>query len=323
MNWTIFAGIDQQITQPLQTAVTSVAGQFLSAINSGPVLAAVTVFLAILGYAIAAGRVGEPFRDPWLQIARAGLVAFLVGTANYNQYVTNLFLTQIPNDISSALGGSGAVSASVFDQIWNKSYGAGLSILKNASWFDFSTEILVVAFWFAAAISIGIAFLLWMIGKLLLGLFVAVGPVVVPMFLFSALRSIFERWIGALISALFLMIFTVVLLTVLTQAETGLLASVKNAGTSGNAQEQVQVLFSPLILFLIVALVLTQIPGAATALAGGLHFHAHQISSRAFGTAHGAVQGAARGARQIAGGGAAAMGRVVGRSMSFASRRSP
>jgi type IV secretion system protein VirB6 len=137
-------------------------------------------------------------------------------------------------------------------------------------------------------------------------LFVAVGPLIVGMFLFPATRSIFERWIGLLLSMIFLQVFVVSLLVMLMAAENALLANIDSAA-NGNPFAQVQVLFGAIILLIFVSVAVVQLPGAATAFAGGMQFHANVLARETFGRSLTLASGAARGAVRLA----AAQGRAA------------
>jgi len=320
MNWQIFAQLSGLIQPPMVAAAQNVVGSMISAV-AGILQSVLAVYIAFAGYQMFTGHMAEPARDVWLRIVKGAFVVFLLTAGNYTTYVTNLVLTGIPQDISTALGGNG-VSAAIFDHIWNVAFKGGLLVSKQANWYDFGIEGLVLAYWFAAVIACVLCFAIWQSAQILLALIVAIGPLVCPMLLFNATRSVFERWIGALLGMLFLQIMVIVLLTVLVQAENSLL---QGAFASTNVIAQMQGLFAPIIMFGIAALLVWQLPGAATALAGGMHFHAYALHQATFGkAAAGASVGATalgslakRGAKAGASGVARAYGRAVGRPLSL------
>jgi type IV secretion system protein VirB6 len=317
MNWTLFTSIATQIETPLLNAVSNVANSLIAAV-AAPFQAALCVYIAMLGFMIASGRVSEPVRDTWGRIAKGAGVAFFLTAGAYNQYVQNLFLNGIPNDIANTITGAtgGQIGADSFDHIWNKAFAGGLAVWKNIGTFDFGLAIVICIYWFAAAVATAFGFLIWLVSHILLGLFVAVGPLIIGMFLFPATRSIFERWVGLLLSMIFLQVFVVSLLVVLITAENALLANIDSAG-NGNPFAQVQVLFGAIILFIIVGVIVVQLPGAATALAGGMQFHANVLARATFGRSLTLASHAAGGAVRLT----AAQGRAVRRR--FTARPTP
>jgi len=320
MNWQIFGQLSGLIQPPVVASAQNVAGTMISAV-AGVLQSVLAVYIAFTGYQMFTGHMAEPVRDVWLRIVKGAFVVFLLSAGNYTTYVTNLVLTGIPQDISTALGGNG-VSASIFDHIWNTAFEGGLAVWKHTNWYDFGIELLILAYWFAAVIACVLCFAIWQSAQILLALFVAIGPLVWAMLLFNATRSVFERWIGALLGMLLLQAMVIVLLTVLVEAENSLL---QGASTSTNVIAQMQGLFAPIIMFGIAALLVWQLPGAATALAGGMHFHAYALHQATLGkAAAGASAGAAalgslakRGAKAGASGVARAYGSAVGRPLSL------
>jgi type IV secretion system protein VirB6 len=299
MTWTLFADIAKQIEEPLLRAVSGVTDTLLSGV-AGPFKAAMILYVAMVGLMILSGRMTEPLRDTWGRLAKGAAVAFFLTAGAYNHYVRDLFLNGIPNDIVEAITGAagGTVNAAAFDHVWNRAFAGGLAVWKNLGRFDFGLMVIIGLYWLAAAVATSFGFLVWLVSHILLGLFVAVGPLIVGMFLFPATRSIFERWIGALLSMIFLQVFIVTLLVVLIGAENTLLASITSAG-GGNPMAQIQVLFGAIILFIIASVVVVQLPGAATALAGGMHFHANSLARATFGQSVALASRAAAGVLQL------------------------
>ena len=300
MNWGLFASIANQIENPLLNAVSSVADTLIAAV-AAPFQAAMILYVAMVGLMIVSGRMSEPLRDTWGRLAKGAAVAFFLTAGGYNQYVRDLFLNGIPNDIVNTITGAtgGHVDAAAFDHIWNKAFGGGLAVWKNLGTFDFGLMLVICMYWFAAAVATAFGFLVWLVSHILLGLFVAVGPLIVGMFLFPATRSIFERWVGLLLSMIFLQVFVVSLLVVLIGAENVLLGNITSAG-GGNPMAQIQVLFGAIILFIIASVIVVQLPGAATALAGGMHFHANALVRATFGQSAARTSRAAGGALRLA-----------------------
>jgi len=324
MDWAIFRELSDLIAPPVLTAAQSVADTLISAV-SGPLKAALTVYVAVSGYGMLTGRMAEPVRDVWVRVAQGAFVVFLLTAAHYDTYVANLFMRGIPDDIAGAISGSaGTINAGIFDHIWNTAFKGGLEVWKNTSMWDVALELLIIAYWITAALACVLGFAIWQCAQILLGLFVAVGPLIGSMFLFSATRPVFERWIGALLSCLFLEILVVVLLVVLMTAENKLLAGLPLRGS--NVIAQIQTLFAPVILFLLASFLIWQLPGAATALAGGMHLHAYGLHRAVFGRSMEAARAIGGRARATAAVGTdtptgRAISSVVGRPLSVSGVR--
>ena len=305
MNWSIFQSMFEQIEQPILDKVNGISDSLLGAM-SAPLHAALIIYIALIGVMIVTGKMNEPLRDTWGRIARGAAIAGFLTAGTYNQYIRDFFLNGLPNDLLSAVtGGPGSVSAASFDHVMNKAFGGGLEVWKNLSWTDFGLQILVIVYWFAGAVATGFGFLVWMASHIVLGLYVAVGPILLATFLFPATRSLAERWLGSMITMVLLQLFVVTLLVVLTGAETTLLANIASAGGGGNPIAQIQVLIGAIVLFVICGVVVVQMPGAASAIAGGMYLHSNTMARATFGSAM-QVGGRALGAaRSVAAGQAA------------------
>lgn len=307
MNFAVFQSLYDSIDQPLMTAINGVTGNMVGAV-AGPLQTALVIYVALIGVSIFTGSVVEPLRDTWMRLGKAAAIVFFLSAGAYSTYVQNFVLNGIPADITGAITGTaGTVNANAFDVLWNKAFAAGLDVWKGLSWQDIGLEILVLVYWSAAAVAAAAGFLLWVISHIILGLFIAAGPICLPMLLFPATRSLFERWIGAVMSMLFLQFFAVMLVTVLTTAEGSVLHQIAGASDS---YQGIQMLFGAIIGFVLATAILFQLPGASTALAGGMHFHAQGLARSMM---RGAVTGATVGARGAAGAvqGIAAVSRPV------------
>jgi len=299
MDWTLFSDFAKQLDVPFLQAVNGATDSLLGAVRPAFAAAAV-LYVAMQGYMIVTGRTVEPMRDVWYKLVKVAAVAFILGAAAYHQYVSDFFLNGIPNDINSAITGSaGSVTAASFDHVWNKAFGGGIAVWQHLSWHDFGLEGLIVLYWIVGAFSVGVAFVVWLISHILLGLFVAVGPLVLPMFMFPAVRGIFDRWISSLLSCIFLQVFITVLLVVLIATENALLDRIAMDRT-GNPMAEIEMILCTVVMFGMAAYLVFELPGAATALAGGVHFHTHAISRATYGRA-------GRAAGNVAGAGARAI----------------
>ncbi len=92
---------------------------------------------------------------------------------------------------------------------------------------------IIVAFWIVAIVSTVVAFAIWLISRVILVLYIAIGPLLIGVALFPATRSIHERWIGALTGA-----YTVdldSLVAALTPEQRALMAARLNAPKSASA----------------------------------------------------------------------------------------
>ena len=277
--WTIFSSFTAQVDAPLKAAVGSVVGQLfpsaLQAFQGG-----LMIWIALLGYRLVWGRGAAPLQDMTMGIVTAAAVSSAMSLAVYNQYVTTLFLTDIPSAVSSLAGG--AFSVASFDALWGRAYAAGLRTWQAAGWSISVIPIgfMIVVFWFVSLACIGLGYVVWLAAHVILYLAVAIGPLFFVAYLFPPVRGFFERWVGVLVSATVVQILVAVLLSVILAAETQLMGGI-SAG--GDPLAAMQMLLVAAILFVFCALLLKEVPGIGTALAGGVHFQAGRFTQAVVG----------------------------------------
>ena len=331
IQWQVFAYIVSQVETPLVSAVAKVVNAFLTFV-AAPLKVALVLYIALTGILIMRGEANEAGSALLGRFLKMGLVVWvLTGSGIYQQYVYDFFFTTLPQGLSQALtssGGTSAIDADSFDQVWIKAWRAGLEVWRTLGWQDIPEKIVVVVFWIASIISTVFAFAIWLISRVLLALYIALGPLLIGLVLFPATRSIFERWIGSLISCVILQITTIVLLYIVLAVEQRVVGQVVVMGAA-EPMAMIQVLLAGVIFFAVAAYVAFQLPGVASSLAGGLNFHTGALARAARsvigstgrsqvdsqGNTHrvgrSGVAGAAHYAASTAGHGAAAGGRAI------------
>ena len=274
-NWTIFTGFTEQVDAPLQGAVSGIVDTLFPSVMA-VFRVGLMIWIALLGYRLVWGRGGFPLQDAVMSIIYAAVVSSAMTLAVYNQYVTALFLHDLPNAASSIVGGNFDVSS--FDTLWGKAYVAGLKTWQGAG---FSLSVIpigfmIVVFWFVTLVCIGIGYIVWLASHVIAYLAVAVGPIFFVMYLFPPVKGYFERWIGVLVSSIVLQLLVAIFLSVILTAETSLMSTIS---VGGDPFASMQMLLVATILFVFCALLLKEMPNVAIALAGGVHFYAARYTS--------------------------------------------
>ncbi|WP_454888868.1 type IV secretion system protein [Sphingobium indicum] len=283
IQWEVFAYIVSQVETPLVSAVSEVMNAFLSFV-AAPLKVALVLYIALTGILILRGETNEAGPALLGRFLKLGIVVWvLTGAGIYQQYVYDFFFVGLPQSLANALTSSGstnAVDANTFDQVWIKAWRAGLEVWRTLNWTDIGEKLIVILFWAAAIISTVFAFAIWLISRVLLALYIALGPLLIGLVLFPASRAIFERWIGSLISCVILQITTVVLLYIVLSVEQQVVGQVAIMG-SVDSMAMIQVLLAGVIFFAVAAFVAFQLPGVASSLSGGLHFHSGALAQAA------------------------------------------
>lgn len=330
IQWQVFAYIVSQVETPLVSAVAQVVNAFLTFVGP-PLKVALVLYIALTGVLIIRGQSDEAGSALLGRFLKMALVVWiLTGSGVYQQYVYDFFFQTLPQGLANALtsGGTGTIDANTFDTVWVKAWRAGLEVWRTLTWHDIAEKAVIILFWGVAILSTVVAFAIWLISRVLLALYIALGPLLIGLALFPATRAIFERWIGSLISCVILQITTIVLLYIILTVEAQVVGQVAVMG-SVDTMAMLQVLFAGIIFFLVAGFVAFQLPGVASSLSGGLHFHTGALARGAqnmlgstgqrqvgadgssYRTGRSGALGAAHMAGSTVGRGAGAMGRAV------------
>lgn len=298
VNWNLFQNTFQSIDTPLVDAVNGIIGS-LTGYLAPIMVPLLTVYLIVFGFQCAHGRV--PLSAFMSVALRAAIVVFIIGNAaNFNQWVGNVFLQAIPNDIGNAingqLGGGAAINGGAqFDNVWNHSYTAGLAVYNNLPSVSLKGVLLgicVFIYWGVALAAVAIGFLMFVASQVLLALLVAVGPLFIPCALFQGSRQFFSGWLSACVSTVVAQILIVALMGLMIRVETTALAGIAAAPAGGNEVGQIGALMGVAALLFICALLAKQIPTVAVGIAGGAYHNLNAYTQGAGSAASSVASGA-------------------------------
>jgi len=279
-NVQIFGYIFDQIETPLLATISALVTALVS-YAATPLQTALVLYVALTGLLILRGQGGEVMSGFVGRAIKLCIVAwFATNGSLYSTWVQDFFFTVLPNDITNAVvtaSNSMTINANSFDTIWAQSYQAGLTVWKLLDYWDVGEEIIIAVFWFVAMISCIVAYTIWFLSHVILGLFIAIGPLLVGLVLFPATKPIFERWIGAMISCVILQVVTVLMVALTVKVEAQIVQKII-LYKGPNQFEQLRVLLSGMIFFIFSGIIAFQLPGFATALSGGLQFHTGAIA---------------------------------------------
>ena len=177
LQWQVFAYIVSQVETPLVSAVAQVMNAFLALI-AAPLKVALVLYIALTGILILRGEVNEAGSALLGRFLKMALVVWvLTGAGVYQQYVYDFFFTTLPQGLAQALTASGTtpIDANSFDQVWVKAWRAGLEVWRTLKWNDIAEKLVVCLFWIAAILSTVFAFAIWLISRVLLALYIALG----------------------------------------------------------------------------------------------------------------------------------------------------
>ncbi|MCJ8152030.1 MULTISPECIES: type IV secretion system protein [Shinella] len=260
----VFEFIDGQFKQPLETFVSDGTLNIAEWVT-GPLTAAVTIYIVLYGYLVLRGSVSEPVLEFVFRAIKLAIIVLLVKNAGeYQKYVTNVFFDFLPREVSQALNSGTTPSASTFDGLLDKGQASATDIWSRASWpVDIVTGVggmMVIVVSFLVA---GLGYVVSLYARLALAIVLAIGPIFVAFAMFQSTRRFTEAWIGQLANF--------VVLQVLVVAVGSLLIScIDSTFTAIDGYSDVLMRPTALCAIGIAALyVFYQLPGIASALAAG------------------------------------------------------
>lgn len=208
-----------KIFQPAYGFVDDKLGVFLGerasamiGMVSGPLRAALVLYVLLYGFAILRGSISEPVMDFAVRSLKLAIVYMLATTAAYSTWVTDPLFHVLPNALTQAISGSDTPDVgSAFDQFFNRAAYLADKIAKEASPIDFGPWILAAVVYVIGALAAALGFGVVLIAKVALALLVALGPIFVACALFEATRRFFFGWLSQAVNylVLFALIITV------------------------------------------------------------------------------------------------------------------
>jgi type IV secretion system protein VirB6 len=253
----------------IQTAITSL----LSAVVA-PLLACVTLWIIVQGILVMRGDM-----DARGGVTRIIKVAFVVGILTssglYATYVQTAFMTTIPNWLATAAGAPAAGTTSTpqtFDNMWQVTEHTIETVSAQLSNFDVIDAVSLAVIELCVAVLLLITFAIYEFAIIIVGIMVAIGPVLIVGYLFDATKGVTDRWIGKLITYSVLSLLINVTLNTVLQGEKIYMRAILAQETSGAAAipVEIKILLSLVMFFAMGAFIVVSLPVIAATLGGGL-----------------------------------------------------
>ncbi|MBY5851226.1 type IV secretion system protein [Rhizobium ruizarguesonis] len=260
----VFSFVDGQFKSPLENFISSGTSNIASWI-SGPLTAALTLYVVLYGYLVLRGSVQEPILEFAFRAMKLAIIVMLVRNASeYQTYVTNIFFETLPREISQALNSGTAPSASTFDSLLDKGQKCAKEIWARATWpADIVTGIggmMAIGASFTVA---AIGYIVSLYARLALAIVLAIGPIFVALAMFQSTRRFTESWIGQLANFVILQVLVVAIGSLL-------ISCIDTTFTAIESYTDVMMRPVALCAICLAALyVFYQLPGIASALAAG------------------------------------------------------
>lgn len=207
----IFRSTYQFVEAKLEVVLNGRASDLMSQV-SGPLRAALVLYVLLYGFAILRGAISEPVTDFAIRSVKLSLIYVLATTPAYTSYVTEPLFHTLPDSLARGISGGAAPDVgAAFDAFF--SHGAYLAekIAERASITDPMPWLVAAAVYVVGALAAAMGFGVVMIAKVALALLVALGPIFIACALFDASRRFFFGWLAQAVNyvVLFALIITI------------------------------------------------------------------------------------------------------------------
>jgi type IV secretion system protein VirB6 len=283
---TVFTDLDNVGTSVVQSLYTSIGTDLQPVFTIG-----VTVYIAYYGYEIVFGRATMSATDLVWRIVRLGVIYALAFTWGDFQTVAVNTLSQTSDSLGGTIctavaaqvqGGSNAcvsssgtgaesVIATALNGIWVSGSTTAQNITQAGGTFGVGLMILGLMVDILVALFIVEAMFMVVMGKLALYVLLGLAPIFVAMALFRFSFSLFNGWMRSCLTYSIVPLLTYGFIGFFT----GLISAQQtslNSAVSGSTVSMVDI--APFVIMCVLgALLMTQIPAIAAGIAGGTGFH--------------------------------------------------
>lgn len=289
----------------LDAAIASGLGG-LTGFLRGPILAAVTLYILLYGFAVIRGKIRTPLMElAWRSVGLIAVTSLALNLGYYQQWVQGVFLDTLPAQLAGALSGTTNPSGVIggVQDLWNAGAKTASDMFKNVSvgslagGSGFADAFGGLLVYIITGLCCAIAFVEILLARLALSLVILVGPIFIGLAMFEETRRWFWSWVSQAVTYVTLQVLIVAVgqLAIALASQAGkLMGANPVAGAfGGNVLILVVLLVSIAVLYL-------RAHALASAIAGG-HGGGGMV-----GMATGIAMAASRGAAASAGRGAAA-----------------
>lgn len=276
MNVDTFSGFATQYASIFSTGTANAAQSGLSAV-SGPLTAVVVIWIIVQGILVMRGDISA--RSGITKILRVVLVVSLLTSFSYfSTYIVDLFQNTLPNWAAGAITGSSGASTTpgMFDKVWNGSMAIAKAADAQLTPFNISGAVELALLEGGIGLCLIIAFAVYEIGQIMLGVVIAVGPFVLAGYLFDATRGVAERWLGKLIGLSILTLLIAIALTIILQGDVTYIHTAAAQGAL-DVETSIAVLMQATLFYALGAVIIVLLPSIAAYIGGGISFHPSQM----------------------------------------------
>jgi len=272
-----FSDFANQYATIFSAGTSNAVSAGLSAV-AGPLTAVVVLWIIVQGVLVMRGDVSV--RSGITKILRLVLVVGLLTSFGlFSTYVVSLFQTTLPNWAASSIIGaspSGSDLPGMFDKVWDNCMAIAKSADAKLSTWNLSGALELTLLQGAIGLCLIIAFAIYEIGQIMLGVVIALGPFVIAGYLFDATRGVAERWLSKLIGLCLLTLLIAIALRIIVQGDVTYIQAAAATGAA-DVESAIAILTQATLFFALGALITVLLPGIAAYIGGGVSFHPGQM----------------------------------------------
>lgn len=263
-----FAQLNAALTTYVGDVATGVIGAF-----TGVTYTLLMIYMMLWGWSTLRGMISEPITDAMTRLIRLSvIVGIAMNLGRYNTFVSD-FLWNTPDALAAVVATGYSDSNSnvqYLDALMSKLYDLGDAYWQKANAMgdffpDFGLLATAILIWIAGVAATAYGAFLLALSKMALAILLGIGPLFVLCLIFEGTKRFFESWMGQALNYVFLVVLTAgAIKLILTIIDTYLTA----AGTP--VDPTIDQALPAIVLCVIAALVMMQLPSMASALGGGV-----------------------------------------------------
>ena len=192
--------------------------------------------------------------------------------SNWGAFSTLFYdvFSQSPDALAGALAGGGTNSSEALGRVFDQGIDAARVVWQQAGPTDLTLVLVGLSVFVGTVLMTGAALVLIIMAKFAMAVLLALGPVFIMLYLFSATRGFFEGWIRQLANFALLIVLTFGVLALILKIMEPSTAALAAKGASVQLRDTAQYLLMAVIAGFLFALV----PGFAAGVVGGFALHA-------------------------------------------------
>jgi type IV secretion system protein VirB6 len=291
MDFNTFADFSTQYAQIFTTGTANVVAEGINAV-SGPLTTLIVLWIIVQGILIMRGDIAV--QSGITKIIRVSIVVGLLSSFGlFSEYVVDLFQVTLPNWAANAIAGGNGVSITapeLFDKVWNYSMAIAQLADTQLKLWDVVDGVELDLLEVAIGACLLIAFAVYEIGQIMLGVVIGLGPFVLAGYLFDSTRGIAERWLGKLIGLSILTLLIAIALEIILQGDVTYIRAAAATGAL-DVQQSLAILMQAALFYALGAVIIVLLPSIAAYIGGGISFSPGQLAGVVIPAARGAAAG--------------------------------